>query len=145
MWPLVYPTGVVDVAERPVELSSLDDESLAIDALTLDRVVLGEQRPESDHDFAGTATEAGQSDGSHWRTTSKQFTVRMTNAQGAARYSRMSRVGSSASHAFDVFMGGSVVGSVEDAGRTETAGIRDDSRPCGFCQPMETNRRRRFL
>ncbi|MGN8025299.1 beta-L-arabinofuranosidase domain-containing protein [Microbacterium sp. 22242] len=80
-YTVYWPVADGDAAARRAELEQLD-AGLAVDGATVDVVALGEQQPESDHAFRGTATEAFSDGGHRWRTTAESFAVRM-RAEGA--------------------------------------------------------------
>ncbi|PYI38405.1 glycosyl hydrolase [Arthrobacter psychrolactophilus] len=122
-WPL---TSGVSVAERRRELLELDEELLGVDSRTLDQVILGEQQPESDHGFTGTATRAGLSDGIHWRETSSEFTLTMRNRDGLGRLLRVSRLDSSPSHGFDLLVDGALILSVTKPDGAGAVGVLID-------------------
>ncbi|WP_306906398.1 DUF6805 domain-containing protein [Arthrobacter pascens] len=74
-YSVYWPTGASD-AERTAALRRLDElEASAGDVI--DRVIAGEQQPESDHHFAGESTRAGGSDGVHWRNATGWFSYNL--------------------------------------------------------------------
>ncbi len=52
---------------RGAHLAAEERARAALEAATLDRVAIGQQQSEVEHDFAGTATESGLFNGRHWR------------------------------------------------------------------------------
>jgi len=74
-YTVYWPTGASD-AERTAGLRRLDElEASAGDVI--DRVIAGEQQPESDHHFAGESTRAAGSDGVHWRNATGWFSYNL--------------------------------------------------------------------
>jgi DUF1680 family protein len=69
-WPVV-DGGVAARRERLLA----QDEGVSLDSRTIDKVALGEQQPESDHGFRGTATEVGLSGDRRWRSTRETMAV----------------------------------------------------------------------
>lgn len=70
-----YNTMMTEKAKREAELK-LDAE------LTIDKVVCGEQQPESDHFIAYSQSNIGNTNGIHWRETTDYFTYTL-NLSGA--------------------------------------------------------------
>jgi hypothetical protein len=83
---LVWPTGADPVA-RAVELRAMD--AAGADAAVVDRVAAGEQQPEVDHGFRGSATRAGGSDGRHWRSATGWFSYLLRDPFGEAASVRL--------------------------------------------------------
>ena len=117
-YTVYWPVADGDPAARRRELEALD-AGLALDAATVDAVALGEQQPESDHAFQGTATqvvaEIGAAGGRR-RTTAASMTVQLST-----RGARVLRVRYAASPsgptAVIVRLAGAVVAEVRlDAG-----------------------------
>jgi hypothetical protein len=63
-WPLTTPQELDARRER---LAAAERARAALEAATLDRVAVGEQQPEVEHDFAGERTETGIQNGRRWR------------------------------------------------------------------------------
>lgn len=65
---------------RRAALAALDAAQLGLAARTVDAVACGEQQPETDHAYAGSATTTGATDdGRHWRTTRERFAYRLAD------------------------------------------------------------------
>ena len=69
-----------ELADRLERLAQEEKERIALDAITADKVVCGEQQPESDHFVKMEASFAGDDDGVHWRETRGWFSYRMKTA-----------------------------------------------------------------
>jgi DUF1680 family protein len=63
-WQLTTRQGLAD---RRARVAAAERAKAAREAATLDRVAIGQQQPEVEHDFAGEATETGWRDGHRWR------------------------------------------------------------------------------
>lgn len=87
---LYHPVAVSTVAERRAALVASDHATAALDAMTIDRVALGEQQPESDHGFAGDGSALRVApDGSRSRATAGSMSVTLENPERAARLLRV--------------------------------------------------------
>jgi DUF1680 family protein len=60
-------TTKVELAARRERLAEQERVKALREANTLDRVAVGEQQPEVEHDFAGANTDTGQREGRRWR------------------------------------------------------------------------------
>ena len=69
-----------ELADRLERLAQEEKERIALDAITADKVVCGEQQPESDHFVKMEASFAGDDDGVHWRETRGWFSYRLKTA-----------------------------------------------------------------
>jgi hypothetical protein len=83
---LVWPIGADPVA-RAAELRAMD--AAGTDADVVDEVAAGEQQPEVDHGFRGSATRAGGSDGRHWRSATGWFSYLLRDPLGEAASVRL--------------------------------------------------------
>ncbi|UJP65091.1 glycoside hydrolase family 127 protein [Mongoliitalea daihaiensis] len=65
-------------------LQSKDQLIRKLEAITVDKISLGEQQPESEHAFKGEQTATGQQDGSFWRSTQSfiSYQLKNTNLEG---------------------------------------------------------------
>ncbi|MCC3765329.1 glycoside hydrolase family 127 protein [Glycomyces sp. TRM65418] len=87
-WPVAEASRT---HERRAALAAADRDSLALDAMTVDKVAFGEQQPESDHGFRGEATEvAVDGDGRRARRTAAAMAVTLKDPD---RQGHLLRVG----------------------------------------------------
>ncbi|MGY6520105.1 MAG: beta-L-arabinofuranosidase domain-containing protein [Mongoliitalea sp.] len=65
-------------------LQSKDELIRKLEAITVDKISLGEQQPESEHAFSGEETKTGQQDGNFWRSTRSfiQYELKNTELEG---------------------------------------------------------------
>lgn len=75
-YTVYWPVADGDVAERREALEQADG-GLALDSATVDAVALGEQQPESDHQFRGEGAQVVIEGRSRWRITDAQMSVRL--------------------------------------------------------------------
>ncbi|WP_300725689.1 glycoside hydrolase family 127 protein [uncultured Bacteroides sp.] len=79
-WEVVSPE---ELQHRQAELQRQEKERAALDAMTADKVICGEQQPESDHFIRMERSNTGNDNGVHWRETEASFSYRM-KANGKA-------------------------------------------------------------
>lgn len=82
-WPLISKEELTARQER---LAREEQERQALDAVTTDKVICGEQQPESDHFVKMEQCNAGDDEGTHWRETRGWFSYQMkTHGQQPAK------------------------------------------------------------
>ena len=80
------PITEQELAARLERLAQEEKERIALDAITADKVVCGEQQPESDHFIQMEQASAGDDEGLHWREARGWFSYRLkTNGKKAAQ------------------------------------------------------------
>lgn len=80
-WPLVSPG---EYAEKQKQLAEQERRQAELDQRTVDRVICGEQQPESDHFIRSGDSRAGTSEEWHWREARKDFGYRFENQEQKA-------------------------------------------------------------
>ncbi|ULT29149.1 hypothetical protein KUH03_40935 [Sphingobacterium sp. E70] len=73
-WP---QTTAVQLRELQDKIERDERESLALHAITVDKVIAGEQQPESDHFFREENSQAGSFADTRWRETSGWFSYQL--------------------------------------------------------------------
>ena len=76
-WPVITEQ---ELAARLERLEQEEKARIALDAITSDKVVCGEQQPESDHFILMEESFAGDDEGVHWRETRGWFSYRLKNS-----------------------------------------------------------------
>jgi hypothetical protein len=105
VWDLTTPQGL---AERKARLAEEERQKLARDAATIDRVAIGEQQPEVDHDLKGEGMETGIYNGRRWRHgRTIQYTLDAHGAKAADLAVDYS--GDDSGREFDIFADGILV------------------------------------
>ena len=83
-YALYFPLRSPDeLAQFQAELAATEAQRAALDLTTTDRVVCGEQQPESDHFIQMDQSHIGNDEGRPWRETKTQFSYRMQTNQRA--------------------------------------------------------------
>lgn len=73
-WPVVT---VQELKEQQAKLAKEEKEQAALDAITVDHVICGEQQPESDHFIQMQGAFAGVDESRHWREANGWFSYRL--------------------------------------------------------------------
>ncbi|HXH33479.1 MAG TPA: beta-L-arabinofuranosidase domain-containing protein [Plantibacter sp.] len=74
-FPIVHSTDPEELSSRRGRLIARDRLAATLEGRTIDRVALGEQQPEIDHGFRGTATTNGATGPTQWRSTTERMSV----------------------------------------------------------------------
>ena len=73
-WPVL---SVQELQARQEQLAKEEKERAALDGMTADKVICGEQQPESDHFIRMENSRTGDDEGIHWREAAGWFSYRM--------------------------------------------------------------------
>lgn len=109
-WPMSTPSELPGLLARTAAAGAA---RLALDARTLDQVAPGQQQPETDHLFRGEGSEAGLSDGLHWRHASAWFEYTLRDADAAAALLRLELSGADRGRKFDILVNGALLDTVD--------------------------------
>ena len=66
-----------ELAARQEQLAKEEKEKAALDMITADKVICGEQQPESDHFVEMEGARTGDDEGIHWRDADGWFSYKM--------------------------------------------------------------------
>ena len=77
-WPVLSCTGV---AGKAGTVGKRGKERAALDGMTADKVICGEQQPESDHFIRMENSRTGDDEGIHWRETVGWFSYCMKTSR----------------------------------------------------------------
>ncbi|MDX1666256.1 MAG: glycoside hydrolase family 127 protein, partial [Saprospiraceae bacterium] len=109
-WQVTSQENLENVKEA---LRERERELITLEARTVDQVALGEQQPESEHDFAGEDTEIGSTTGESWRSATGWFSYRLDNPQGEGRILRFTYARGGQNRRFDILLNGQLLQTVE--------------------------------
>lgn len=98
-----------DYQEFRKELQSKDELIRKLEAITVDKISLGEQQPESEHAFKGEQTLTGQKDGLFWRSTRSFIQYELKNMDAEGKVLRITLFKPESSEAYKLFLNGSLV------------------------------------
>lgn len=65
-------------------LTEKEKRRAALDSITTDKVICGEQQPENDHFIQMEKSRIGDDEGTHWRETNNWFSYRMKTGEESA-------------------------------------------------------------
>jgi len=82
-WPQTTASQLQQLQDK---IERDERESLALTAITVDKVIAGEQQPESDHFFREESSKAGSTDDTRWRETTGWFSYQLKNTDASALY-----------------------------------------------------------
>lgn len=108
-WPVSTPE---ELEARQKAIREEERAKMVLEANTVDRVVPGEQQPESDHNYQGEQTESGVFRDRHWRHTSRWFSYDLRNKNKEGRKLRVAYYGLDKDHTFDIFVNGKLLTTV---------------------------------
>lgn len=111
-WPINSPEAY---DEQQRQLAAAEAERLRLEALTIDRVVPGEQQTEVEHNFRGERTDSGSFMGRSWRHAAGWFSYDLAVPKEPADLV-FTVSGRDRGRTFDVLINGEVLDTVENAG-----------------------------
>jgi len=89
---------------------------MSVDAVTVDKVVCGEQQPESDHSIKTEKSFTGITDDTHWREARGWFSYELKNSSHEARFLYLSYFHSDGTRNFEVLVNDEPVKTVSLSG-----------------------------
>lgn len=118
-WP-VYSAD--EWEENRAQLAKEEQARAELDAITLDKVTCGEQQPESDHFVRMEQSEAGNDEGTHWRSASGWFSYQLqTKGRRPARIRLALRP--EQKRDAKVWINGMEAGTIADGGEVQTVEV----------------------
>ena len=104
---LYWPQATTDKA-RELFLRMEEEERItqAAERITLDKVICGEQQPESDHAFQSENSWNGYDNGLHWRQAKGWFSYQLKNKDTQAKYLYVKSLKSSNKEGYDLLING---------------------------------------
>jgi len=101
-WPQATTDEVKDLQQK---IEQEEQERIKLDAITIDKVVCGEQQPESDHFIQSENSYTGFEEDVHWREARGWFSYQMRN-KGNAKILNLKLLNSNNLTNFEIFMDG---------------------------------------
>ncbi len=112
-----WPQATKDEAKQiSLEIEKQEAEQAKLNSATIDRVVSGEQQPESDHFIKYENSDAGLFENTRWREAEGWFSYEMRNNNQKARYLYVSYFNNDRSRNFDIIINDRVVESLSLTG-----------------------------
>lgn len=108
-WPQATAEGVKEIQQK---IEDEEKERIKLDGITADKVVCGEQQPESDHFIQSDKSNTGFIEDIHWREARGWFSYQLKNAGKNANYLYLKYFDRDQNRSFDVFVNGRKVVSL---------------------------------
>lgn len=100
-WQVTTPADLEKVKET---LREKEQKILALEAVTVDQVVAGEQQPEVEHGFKGDGTETGTTDGRSWRMATGWFSYELKNTNKEGKVFRITYPEKERNRKFNIYL-----------------------------------------
>ncbi|GAB6012973.1 beta-L-arabinofuranosidase domain-containing protein [Viscerimonas tarda] len=100
-WPQAT-AGEVDSLQKQLEIE--EQEKIKLEAITIDKVICGEQQPESDHFIRSENSSTGFVEDIHWREARGWFGYQLANKDKQAKQLYITYFNQSKSRNFDVYV-----------------------------------------
>ena len=114
---IYWPQATKEEAKQiSLDMEKKEAKQLQLDAVTLDKVVSGEQQPESDHFIKSDNSEAGVFEDTRWREARGWFSYQLNNSNKKAKYLYVSYFNNERSRNFDIILNGERVKSLSLTG-----------------------------
>ncbi len=109
-WPQATANEVKDLQAK---IEAEEKERIKIDAITIDKVICGEQQPESDHFIESENSNTGFYEDIHWREARGWFSYQFKNENKKAVVLRLSYFNQNRSRKFDILINDSKIAEVD--------------------------------
>jgi uncharacterized protein len=100
-WPVTTPEGL---QKKQQEIKEKEQATMALEKLTVDKVIAGEQQPETEHNFKGENTESGMNNDRHYRHARGWFSYELKDAGKEAKSISVTYYGTDGGRTFDIFL-----------------------------------------
>ncbi len=100
-WPQATQDGVKELQKQ---IAEEEQERIKLDAVTIDKVVCGEQQPESDHFIQSEKSYIGFDEDVHWREARGWFSYQVKNKDKKAKYLLLKVLNNKNFSNFDVYI-----------------------------------------
>lgn len=114
---IYWPQATKEEAEKiRLKMEQEEAKRLQLDAITIDKVVCGEQQPESDHLFASEKSFAGVFEDTRWREAEGWFSYQLKNNDLKGKYLYVAYFNNDRSRNFDILVDGEKVKTLSLSG-----------------------------
>ncbi|MCH5717960.1 hypothetical protein MKP07_18040 [Niabella hibiscisoli] len=114
-WPLL--------AAGKSRIGEAEQQLMLTDRVSVDRISLGEQQPESDHGFTYSQSESGIWNNNNWRSTRDSISYSLNNKKGEGRSLVIRYIANKEGNAFAVYFNGQQI-SVPDIESSATLQVK---------------------
>lgn len=105
-----------ELSQLHAALKQKEEEAMALEEITLDKVDTGQQQPESDHNVKFEKSEAGVYKDRHWRHASGWFSYELNDPGKEAKTLRVTYNGSDTGRNFDILVNKQLLATVKHDG-----------------------------
>lgn len=109
-WPQATTDGVIALQK---EIEKQEQEKIRLDNITLDKVVSGEQQPESDHFIQSENSNTGFTEDIHWREARGWFSYELRNKEGKGEFIYIAYFNRDRNRRTDIFINDKKVKSLD--------------------------------
>lgn len=115
-WPQATKSEAESLKKR---LEQEERERIKLDTITADKVICGEQQPESDHFILSENSETGFIEDIHWREAKKWFSYKLQNKGKNVRYLYLQYFDRDKNRNFDVVINNETIAVIKLGGTNE--------------------------
>lgn len=117
---IYWPQATAEEAEKiRLKMEQDEEKQLQLNAVTVDKVVCGEQQPESDHFIASEKSNAGVFEDTRWREAEGWFSYQLKNNDLKGKYLYVACFNNDRSRNFDILIDGERVKTLSLTGSME--------------------------
>lgn len=107
-----------DVVKLKAKIAEAEKEQMLLDERTIDKVVCGQQQPESDHFIKSEHSATGFIEDIHWREAQAWFSYQMKNKEGVSKHLYLKYFDFDKSRNFNVLINGIKVSEIRLSGKS---------------------------
>jgi uncharacterized protein len=108
-WPVSTPD---ELQKKQQEIKDREQALIALEKQTIDKVIAGEQQPETEHNFKGEQTESGIYNDRHYRHARGWFSYDLKNPSKEAKSISVTYAGGDGGRSFDILVNGTLLQTV---------------------------------
>ncbi len=108
-WQVATPARL---QEMQAELATREQEALALEAITVDHIVPGQQQPEAEHNLKFSNSESGVFRDRHWRHAAGWFSYDLDDPRNQAKVLRVTYSGIDSGRNFDILINNQLLATV---------------------------------
>lgn len=135
-WHQATPDEVVSLQK---DMAKSEQAQIRLDSITVDKIVCGQQQPESDHFVKFEASSTGYTEGIYWREATGWFSYRLRNKDRTGTYLYISYLNGDKDRKFDILINEEIVQGVGAENRQN-----DDVTQLVYPLPKDANKLETF-
>lgn len=116
-YTIYWPYAAANELEKTrAQFAVNEQQQIELQSKTIDEVAPGEQQPESDHFYQGEMSEAGVTQGRHWRRTRGWFSYQLKDNKQQAKFLRITYAGADLGREFMILINDQLIATVRSTG-----------------------------